>query len=238
MFENPQNSNHTMSVTNVLSTKIVVLPHWLLDTLKVYNKPLKTVLNANELLDILLLEDIAKYIYLNERLINSENNVMKAIRFSFDTMFMECGFLKNISDSNLRSQLIDKIHILPKKMSVDNGNSMLMEDVGFLQSTIDPKFLREWKIWELVGLFSGSASPDSIERFKASRGFELLYIDEHHMGLKLVEGTPNINPDRLLLSNLDNCMEVLNQYYEFRDIAKTQLFDLYCKYTSQQTLSI
>lgn len=238
MFENPQNNNHTMSVTSMLQTKIVVLPHWLIETLNVYNKPLKTALNANELLDILLLEDIAKYVYLNERLINSENNVMKAIRFSFDTMFMDAEFLSNISDSNLRSQLMDKIHILPKKMNVDNSNSMLMENVGHLKSDIDPSFLREWKVWELVGLFSGSASPDSIERFKASRGFELLYIDEHHMGLKLVEGTPNINPDRLLLSNLDNCMDVLNQYYEFRDIAKTPLFDLYCKYMSQQTLSI
>lgn len=238
MYENSNNLNPRLSVTNPLETRLVVLPHWLLKAVEAYGKPLTTVLDAKELLNILLLEDVAKYMYLNHRLLDSNNNVMEAMRGTFDTCFMYGEFGNNLETSDLRSQLRDLIQILPEKMSIANSNSMLDENAGRLDSGIAPRFLNDWKIWELVGLFSGVADKTEIEAYKASRGFELVYIDEHHMGLKLVKGNPKINPDRLLVENLDNCMGVLNQYYEFNDVSRTALFDLFMKYTSQQTLSI
>lgn len=222
-----------------LQTKIVVLPHWLLSALEAYGKPLTAAINIKELLDILLVEDVAKYMYLNSRLLNSDNKIMTAIRNTFISYFMETygGFLGQIENEKLRSQIEDKIRILPVLMQ-SNTNSMLNDELGRLNSEIDPTFLREWKIWEVVNLFDGLADSVKIEQYKASRGFELVYIDEHHMGLKLVEGNPKINPDALLVKNLDNCMSVINQYYDFTDVSRTALFDLFMQYTSKQTLSI
>ena len=222
-----------------LQTKIVVLPHWLLSALEAYGKPLTAAINIKELLDILLDEDVAKYMYLNSRLLNSDNKIMTAIRNTFISYFMETygGFLGQIENEKLRSQIEDKIRILPVLMQ-SNTNSMLNDELGRLNSEIDPTFLREWKIWEVVNLFDGLADSVKIEQYKASRGFELVYIDEHHMGLKLVEGNPKINPDALLVKNLDNCMSVINQYYDFTDVSRTALFDLFMQYTSKQTLSI
>lgn len=222
-----------------LQTKIVVLPHWLLSALEAYGKPLTAAINIKELLDILLVEDVAKYMYLNSRLLNSDNKIMSAIRNTFNSYFMETygGFLGQIENEKLRSQIEDKIRILPVLMQ-SNTNSMLNDELGRLNSEIDPTFLREWKIWEVVNLFDGLADSVKIEQYKASRGFELVYIDEHHMGLKLVEGNLKINPDALLVKNLDNCMSVINQYYDFTDVSRTALFDLFMQYTSKQTLSI
>lgn len=222
-----------------LQTKIVVLPHWLLSALEAYGKPLTAAINIKELLDILLVEDVAKYMYLNSRLLNSDNKIMTAIRNTFNSYFMETysEFLGQIENEKLRSQIEDKIRILPVLMQ-SNTNSMLNDELGRLNSEIDPTFLREWKIWEVVNLFDGLADSVKIEQYKASRGFELVYIDEHHMGLKLVEGNPKINPDALLVKNLDNCMSVINQYYDFTDVSRTALFDLFMQYTSKQTLSI
>lgn len=222
-----------------LDVKIVVLPHWLLNILEAYNKPLTTAINCEELLDILLVDDVAKYMYLNMRLIDSDNRIMTAVRKSFNSYFMRScygGFMAGVKDEKLRSQIEDKIQILPAQME-SQANAM-KDPVGKLDSTIDPAFLKEWKLWEVINLFNGSASAEEIEEFKASRGFELVYIDEQHMGLKLVKGNPRVNPDMLLVKNLDNCMSVLNQYYDFKIVSQTALFDLFQQYTSKQTLSI
>lgn len=225
--------------TNISKTKIVVLPHWLLSMLEAYGKPLTAAINIKELLDILLVEDVAKYMYLNSRLLNSDNQIMTAIRKTFCSYFMESfsGFIDQLEDDKLRSQIMDKIRILPVLMQ-SNTNSMLNDELGRLDSEIDPTFLKEWKLWEVANLFDGSADAVKLKQYQASRGFELVYIDEHHMGLKLVEGNPKINPDILLVKNLDNCMSVMNQYYDFTDVSRTALFDLFMQYTSKQTLSI
>lgn len=223
-----------------INAQIVVLPHWLLNTLEAYGKPLTTALNIEELKDILLVDDIAKYMYLNQRLLESDNRIMVAVRKSFNSYFMTSsysGFLAGLQDKKLASQIEDKIRILPVQMD-SQSNTMSKDCLGKLDSSIDPAFLREWKLWEVIQLFNGSASADEIKEYKASRGFELVYIDEHHMGLKLVKGNPRINPDMLLVKNLDNCMSVMNQYYDFSNVSQTALFDLFMQYTSKQTLSI
>lgn len=223
-----------------INAQIVVLPHWLINILETYGKPLTTVLNVNELKDILLADDIAKYMYLNERLLNSDNRIMTAVRKSFNCYFMTSyvsGFLSGLKDEKLVSQIVDKIRILPTQME-SQTNTMSKDCLGKLDSSIDPAFLREWKLWEVVQLFDGTANADDIKEYKASRGFELIYIDEHHMGLKLVKGNPHIDPDMLLVKNLDNCMSVMNQYYDFSSVSQTALFDLFMQYTSKQTLSI
>lgn len=223
-----------------INAQIVVLPHWLLNTLEAYGKPLTTALNIEELKDILLVDDIAKYMYLNQRLLESDNRIMVAVRKSFNSYFMTSsysGFLAGLQDKKLASQIEDKIRILPVQMD-SQSNTMSKDCLGKLDSSIDPAFLREWKLWEVIQLFNGSASAEEIKEYKASRGFELVYIDEHHMGLKLVKGNPRINPDMLLVKNLDNCMSVMNQYYDFSNVSQTALFDLFMQYTSKQTLSI
>jgi hypothetical protein len=223
-----------------INAQIVVLPHWLLNTLEAYGKPLTTALNIEELKDILLVDDIAKYMYLNQRLLQSDNRIMVAVRKSFNSYFMTSsysGFLGGLQDKKLASQIEDKIRILPVQMD-SQSNTMSKDCLGKLDSSIDPAFLREWKLWEVIQLFNGSASAEEIKEYKASRGFELIYIDEHHMGLKLVKGNPRIDPDMLLVKNLDNCMSVMNQYYDFSNVSQTALFDLFMQYTSKQTLGI
>jgi len=223
-----------------INAQIVVLPHWLLNTLEAYGKPLTTALNIEELKDILLVDDIAKYMYLNQRLLESDNRIMVAVRKSFNSYFMTSsysGFLGGLQDKKLASQIEDKIRILPVQMD-SQSNTMSKDCLGKLDSSIDPAFLREWKLWEVIQLFNGSASAEEIKEYKASRGFELIYIDEHHMGLKLVKGNPRIDPDMLLVKNLDNCMSVMNQYYDFSNVSQTALFDLFMQYTSKQTLGI
>lgn len=178
--------------------------------------------------------------YLNQRLLESDNRIMVAVRKSFNSYFMTSsysGFLAGLQDKKLASQIEDKIRILPVQMD-SQSNTMSKDCLGKLDSSIDPAFLREWKLWEVIQLFNGSASAEEIKEYKASRGFELVYIDEHHMGLKLVKGNPRINPDMLLVKNLDNCMSVMNQYYDFSNVSQTALFDLFMQYTSKQTLSI
>lgn len=222
-----------------LDTKVIVLPHWLLNILEAYGKPLTAALNIEELLDILLVDDVVKYMYLNQRLLESDNRIMIAVRNTFNSYFMSScnGFLSNLKDRKLASQIEDKIRFLPTQMD-SQSNTMSKDVLGKLDSSIDPAFLREWKLWEVASLFNGTASSEEIEQYKASRGFELIYIDDHHMGLKLVKGDPRINPDMLLVKNLDNCMSVMNQYYDFRCVSQTALFDLFMQYTSKQTLSI
>lgn len=237
MYDQPLADNY--QPTNIGKIKIVILPHWLLSMLDAYGKPLTTAVNVKELLDILLVEDVAKYMYLNNRLLNCNNQIITAVRNTFDCYFMSMysSFISPIEDDKLRSQIEDKIRILPVLMQ-SNPNSMLNDELGRLDSEIDPTFLKEWKLWEVANLFDGSADAVKLKQYKASRGFELVYIDEHHMGLKLVEGNPQIDPDTLLVKNLDNCMDVMNQYYDFTDVSRTALFDLFMQYTSKQTLSI
>lgn len=196
-----------MFLMKKLNHKVVFIPAWLKQVQKIHGFADSEFLNLAQLLDILCVEDVAKYFAANNIFYSNDNFL------PFTLTLAQHDFIKasreNTKKENIET-LLTKINELAI-LDVNNFNNV-ESNTNSMASII--------KALE-VPLGNYDSEQDLTENIRDNYVFELLPIDEEHFGITFMynEGSKTVN------ECLTTSIKLLSEKYPFEVVAQTPLFN-------------
>lgn len=211
-----------------------VVPPIIQQKLAELNAPLTTAFNAKELIDILLPEDIAYYIYINRVLESivktpspamSINTKVLAAMFSIDIP-LEFHFNHICSDNEHYMKSLDRILALVPNIPFILGINP--DDHIDINSTINVDNLPTWFKDQLIETTVGSIDNMSCTDTTQYNLFVLRPVDEHFANIVLI-GADKSKTDNgeVVLAAVDKSIGAALQYTPFSTLVQTPLFRLF-----------
>ena len=196
-----------MFLMKKLNHKVVFIPTWLRQVQKVYGFDDKELLNLSKLLDILCVEDVAKYFAANNIFYSNDNFL------PFTLTLGQHDFIKATRDNSSKENietLLTKINEL-SIMDVTTFNNS-ESNTNSMTSII--------KALE-VPLGNYDSTQDLSENIRDNYVFELLPIDEEHFGITFIYNEASKTVNECLTTSI----ELLCEKYPFEIVAQTPLFN-------------
>lgn len=196
-----------MFLMKKLNHKVVFIPTWLRQVQKVYGFDDKELLNLSQLLDILCVEDVAKYFAANNIFYSNDNFL------PFTLTLGQHDFIKAARD-NTSKENIETLLTKINELSIMDVTTFNNSESNTNSMTSIIKALE-------VPLGNYDSTQDLIENIRDNYVFELLPIDEEHFGITFVynEGSKTVN------ECLTTSIELLCEKYPFEVVAQTPLFN-------------
>lgn len=190
--------------------------------------------NIKELIDILLPEDIAYYIYINRvlqsivktpRPTTTVNTKVLAALYSIDIP-LEIHFKQSCSDNEHYMKVLDRVLGLVKNIPFILGiNPDEHIDIDSI-SNVDnlPRWFKDQLIETTVGCVDNMSCTDTTQY----NLFVLRPVDEHFANIVLI-GADKSKTDNgeVVLAAVDKSIDAALQYTQFSAIVKTSLFRLF-----------
>ena len=196
-----------MFLMKKLNHKVVFIPTWLRQVQKVYGFDDKELLNLSKLLDILCVEDVAKYFAANNIFYSNDNFL------PFTLTLGQHDFIKAARD-NTSKENIETLLTKINELSIMDVTTFNNSESNTNSMTSIIKALE-------VPLGNYDSTLDLTENIRDNYVFELLPIDEEHFGITFVynEGSKTVN------ECLTTSIELLCEKYPFEVVAQTPLFN-------------
>ena len=196
-----------MFLMKKLNHKVVFIPTWLRQVQKVYGFDDKELLNLSKLLDILCVEDVAKYFAANNIFYSNDNFL------PFTLTLGQHDFIKAARD-NTSKENIETLLTKINELSIMDVTTFNNSESNTNSMTSIIKALE-------VPLGNYDSTQDLNENIRDNYVFELLLIDEEHFGITFVynEGSKTVN------ECLTTSIELLCEKYPFEVVAQTPLFN-------------
>ena len=213
-------------------SKVVVIPEWLQNSLKLLDKPLSIAFDFVELSKVLTQQDLAFYVFLNRVVYQSGDKLLAPFveTLNFPDFIKSYGFGNGIGisphDSEYSStfqkinDLVQAVPVLYGKESDSSRNY-----IGNMS---------ELPVWIKAGLLNGPML--SGVEYSNSNVFELIPIGDKLFGLKLLYADSQTPFSKQYFGSIDNSIGHLHQYYGFDDIAGTKLFRVFADYASSSNV--
>ncbi len=200
---------------------LIFIPHWLEQALKDNNKPLSTILNIDELRTFITLDDLAKFFYINRRLYNSNLELPTALKGDFQFIGTSPYSLNN-SNSYHDFKFLNDIDIAIDLIQINsNSNTDIVPSVK-------SNFLYDLQEWELPLLICR----DEINSIKNYGLFSLntVALSNNVYGITFSTEVGEDSEDYRTYVSLDNLMNLVSKYFDFRYIVRLKAFKTFLKY--------
>ncbi len=198
---------------------ILFIPAWLDQALKDNNKPISTLLDLEELRTFLTMDDIANFVYINRRISDSKSKLGQAFNCDFNYIARSpYAFSKKEYDF----KFFEDIELAVELLNNNSTSNICMEES--VKSNLLPP-LAEWELKSLVG----SVDLKAIIEY-GLYSFNSVAIHNNVYGIRFTTELGEDSADYRTYVSLDNLLQNISQYYDFRHLVGYNTFQLYLKY--------